>query len=115
MEILNFINKYIKYVYIILAVVFLFFVVKLISKLIGLKKPLKVINKNSSNINKTLDNIQKDLEKISYTTNNTLPMFTNTAFGITLYKSIMDDYKNKRKKNIFKSAINQYRLLSKKK
>lgn len=117
MQLINYINEnIIKYIYIVLGIILLFFIIKLLTRVVTSSKQAKQINKPINNINNSINNINNDIDKINYTINNSLPTFTKTAFGITLFRSIIKDYKqaDNSQKNILKSSIKQYKRLRKK-
>lgn len=118
MEILNFFNTYIvKYLYIVVLVGLLISFICLYVK--GVKPLVKTLNKvlvSVNNVNGDIEYIKSDLQKISYTLNNSLPLFVDIAYAIVIIKSIWKDYTwtIKSKRSLTRSVLKEYSNVTKK-
>lgn len=92
MNILVFINTYIKYVYIALAIVLLVVLVKLFKQLSNIAKTTEPILDSVQNINDGLVDLKTKTEVIDNTMKTSVPFFTNIIVGVTLVHAILKDY-----------------------
>lgn len=118
MEILNFINLYlIKYLYIAVIIGIIASLIYLFIKgLLPLVNTLNGLLNSINNVNEDITNIKNDLEKISYTLNNSVPLFVDIAFYIIIIKSIYKDYRNTKlsKRSLIKSTVKEYSNVTRK-
>lgn len=111
MKILEIINSYIIYLYLIIILAILVCLVNVFKNgLLPLSKALAKMADNLKNINKDVEHINSDLEKIEFTLNNSLPLFIDIAFIIFLIKAVYKDYSETipKKRSLFKSVMKQY-------
>lgn len=92
MQVLEFINTYIKYVYIALAIVFIIVLIKLFKQLSNISKTVDPIMDSADNIHKCLDELDEKTKIIDHTMKTSVPFFTNIIVGVTLIGSILKDY-----------------------
>lgn len=118
MEILNFINLHlIKYLYIVVIIaIFIALIYLFVSAIIPVVKTLSELLISLTNINDKVESINEDLEKISYTLNNSLPLFVDIAFFVLVLKTILKDYRDtkKSKRSLIKSTVKEYGNLTRK-
>lgn len=111
MDVLVFINTYIKYVYIALAIVFLIVLVKLFKQLASIGKSAEPILESTDNINNSLDDLKTKTEIIDNTMKTSVPFFTNIILGVTLVSAILKDYHETKnsKRSLRKSVSKIYK------
>ena len=85
----------------------------------GVKPILDTLTKlldSLNEINKDTEAINKDIEAITYTMNNSVPLFVDIAFYLSITRSVLHDYfkTKKSKRSILKSAVNEYQNVSRK-
>lgn len=107
-DISEIINKYMVYVYLLLAAVIVVCIINLLIKLLSLAKTANGAVNKLDGINTKVEHMQKDTEKINYTVKHSLPLFVGIISIWTVLKAIIKDYKktDKSKRSIVNSSIN---------
>lgn len=115
MNVLIFINTYIKYVYIALAIVFLVVLVKLFKQLANMGKTVDPILDSVENIDNSLDDLEAKSKIIDNTMKTSVPFFTNIILGVTLVGAILKDYHETKnsKRSLRKSVSKIYKYQKK--
>lgn len=115
MNVLIFINKYIKYVYIALAIVFLVVLVKLFKQLANIGKTVDPILDSVENIDNSLDDLEAKSKIIDNTMKTSVPFFTNIILGVALVGAILKDYHETKnsKRSLRKSVSKIYKYQKK--
>lgn len=111
MNVLLFINTYIKYVYIVLAIVLIVMLVKLFKQLGNVGLAINPILDSSENITNSLNDLKTKTEIVDHTMKTSVPFFTNIIVGIVLLRAILKDYHETKnsKRSLRKSVSKIYK------
>lgn len=108
MDILQTINSYIKYAYIIVGIVLLIYLIKVLLALGKIGQASLPIVENGEKIVNQLDLLNKKSEQIQHTTNTSVPFFKNILLVFVLISSITKDFsETKRSKRSVKKSISK--------
>lgn len=114
MNILLLINSYIKYVYLLLAIIIIVCFILLGDAIKPLEKTINEITTSTGEIKKGIEEINQKVAKIQYTIDHSLPLFAFLFFILIVLISAIKDYRNTKftKKNIVKSTVKQYNIMN---
>lgn len=108
MDILQTINSYIKYAYIIVGIVLLIYLIKVLLALGKIGQASLPIVENGEKIVNQLELLNKKSEQIQHTTNTSVPFFKNILLVFVLISSITKDFsETKRSKRSVKKSISK--------
>lgn len=108
MDILQTINSYIKYAYIIVGIVLLIYLIKVLLALGKIGQASLPIVENGEKIVNQLDLLNKKSEQIQHTVNTSVPFFKNILLVFVLISSITKDFsETKRSKRSVKKSISK--------
>ena len=108
MDILQTINSYIKYAYIIVGIILLIYLIKVLLALGKIGQASLPIVENGEKIVNQLDLLNKKSEQIQHTTNTSIPFFKNILLVFVLISSITKDFsETKRSKRSVKKSISK--------
>ena len=118
MEILLFINNYVKYFYFLIIILLVVVVIKLLITLVKLGNSFIPIINSLNNINESVNEINEKAEIIENSINTSLPFFTKVVTTAGTLKFLFKIKKNKKKKSIrallkYPNRINEILNLSK--
>ncbi len=105
MEIQQFNNYYIKYIYYLLALIIVIVLVILLKKIIELAKSLQVVATHGQNIANSLNDMQDKVEIIDHTCSVSIPFFTKIFLIVSILNETTKDFFNTKasKRNFRKS------------
>ncbi len=108
MDILQTINSYIKYAYIIVGIVLLIYLIKVLLALGKIGQASLPIVENGEKIVNQLELLNKKSEQIQHTVNTSVPFFKNILLVFVLISSITKDFsETKRSKRSVKKSISK--------
>ena len=108
MDILQTINSYIKYAYIIVGIILLIYLIKVLLALGKIGQASLPIVENGEKIVNQLELLNKKSEQIQHTTNTSVPFFKNILLVFVLISSITKDFsETKRSKRSVKKSISK--------
>lgn len=108
MDILQTINSYIKYAYIIVGIILLIYLIKVLLALGKIGQASLPIVENGEKIVNQLDLLNKKSEQIQHTVNTSVPFFKNILLVFVLISSITKDFsETKRSKRSVKKSISK--------
>lgn len=108
MDILQTINSYIKYAYIIVGIILLIYLIKVLLALGKIGQASLPIVENGEKIVNQLDLLNKKSEQIRHTANTSVPFFKNILLVFVLISSITKDFsETKRSKRSVKKSISK--------
>lgn len=108
MNILQAINSYIKYAYIIVGIILLIYLIKVLLALGKIGQASLPIVENGEKIVNQLELLNKKSEQIQHTTNTSIPFFKNILLVFVLISSITKDFsETKRSKRSVKKSISK--------
>ena len=108
MDILQTINSYIKYAYIIVGIILLIYLIKVLLALGKIGQASLPIVENGEKIVNQLELLNKKSEQIQHTVNTSVPFFKNILLVFVLISSITKDFsETKRSKRSVKKSISK--------
>lgn len=108
MDILQTINSYIKYAYIIVGIILLIYLIKVLLALGKIGQASIPIVENGEKIVNQLELLNKKSEQIQHTVNTSVPFFKNILLVFVLISSITKDFsETKRSKRSVKKSISK--------
>lgn len=108
MDILQTINSYIKYAYIIVGIILLIYLIKVLLALGKIGQASLPIVENGEKIVNQMDLLNKKSEQIRHTANTSVPFFKNILLVFVLISSITKDFsETKRSKRSVKKSISK--------
>ncbi|MBR0462449.1 MAG: hypothetical protein IJJ00_07045 [Erysipelotrichaceae bacterium] len=92
MKVLELVNAYIRYVYLIMIVVLVIVVIRLLSKMKRLSEEMEPVNESTAHLSAMMDELNEKKAIIDNTRKNSVPFFMMLFFGLSIIWLALKDY-----------------------
>ena len=106
MKVLEFVNVYIRYVYLVMIVILVIVVIRLLSKMKRLSEEMEPVNESAEHLSAMMNELNEKKAVIDNTRKNSIPFFLTLFFGLSvIWLALKDFFRTKYSRKDFSESL----------